>query len=264
MARQRMIKPEFWASEDIMELSFEERLFYIGFWNFADDSGIHPWKPKSLKAKIFPADNVDCMEIIEKLIQFDLLEEYEVGGSQYLRVVEWNTHQSIKYPTFDFPLPDGTVPEKPRRVKNPPHVPHMSPTCPPDVLPKLNQTKSNQTKPNQDNTRSGEQFDLFWKEYERRGVRKTAKAQWDQLSDRERTDAVDAIEHYRKEQPDKTYRKHAHIYLRDRVFMDILERFDNGCLDIKRNGSNNSPIQNMSNMPGANEYSQDEHVVDGR
>jgi len=34
MARIRTIKPEFWTAEQVMELSRDARLLFIGMWNF--------------------------------------------------------------------------------------------------------------------------------------------------------------------------------------------------------------------------------------
>ena len=36
MARNRMIKPEFWSSETLMSISRDARLTFIGIWNFCD------------------------------------------------------------------------------------------------------------------------------------------------------------------------------------------------------------------------------------
>ena len=120
MARNRMIKPEFWSSEDIIELEIPDRLFYIGFWNFCDDNGILPDKPKSIKCNIFPADMIDCKPIIENLVSCGLLVRYMVGTESYLRVAKWDKHQTIKHPTFKYPLNDGTIPV---------HVRYKSGTC---------------------------------------------------------------------------------------------------------------------------------------
>lgn len=122
-----MIKPEFWSSEDIIELEYTERLFYIGFWNFADDSGVLPDKPKSLKCNIFPADNVECKPIIDKLVKCGLLVRYTVGTDSYLRVAQWDKHQTIKHPTFKYPLETTEIPV---------HVRYKGGTCTEGVLPK--------------------------------------------------------------------------------------------------------------------------------
>jgi len=90
-------------------LDIETRLFYIGFWNFCDDNGILPDKPKSIKCNIFPADMID-KPIIENLISRGLLVRYIVGTYSYLRVAKWDKHQTIKHPTFKYPLDNGEIP----------------------------------------------------------------------------------------------------------------------------------------------------------
>ncbi len=56
MARKRIIDPEFWSDEEIGQWSFPARLFYIGLWNFADDSGRFKAANALLKAQIFSYD----------------------------------------------------------------------------------------------------------------------------------------------------------------------------------------------------------------
>ena len=147
MARSRIIKHDFWTSEDIIELEPIERLFFIGFWNFADDSGVLPDKPKTLKCMIFPADNIDCKPLVDNLVNCGLLSRYIVGDDSFLIVSNWDKHQTIKYPTFKYPLESGEIPESSQRKRTkkkhigigidigveeviPEHVENMSGTCP--------------------------------------------------------------------------------------------------------------------------------------
>ena len=51
MARNRIIKPEFWADAKIGRLSFGARLLYIAMWNFADDYGIISASPRQRKCR---------------------------------------------------------------------------------------------------------------------------------------------------------------------------------------------------------------------
>ncbi len=102
MARIRTVKPEFWSSEQIMELSIDTRLLFIGMWNFCDDGGNHPASMKTLKAEIFPSDNIDLKEIrrmLDELSTNNLLCLYENEGKYYFHVSGWH-HQRI-----DRPLP---------------------------------------------------------------------------------------------------------------------------------------------------------------
>ena len=61
----RQIKGSFWTdTEMIRNFSLEERLFYIGLWQLADDSGCLENDPYALKLFLFPL-NEDVT--IEKL-----------------------------------------------------------------------------------------------------------------------------------------------------------------------------------------------------
>ena len=59
MARARNIKPSFFTNEDLVELSFETRLLFIGLWTLADRAGRLEDRPKRIKMAVFPADSVD-------------------------------------------------------------------------------------------------------------------------------------------------------------------------------------------------------------
>ncbi|MGF6870612.1 hypothetical protein [Paraburkholderia sp. MM5477-R1] len=112
MARIRSIKPEFWTSAQIMDLSIPARLLFIGLWNFCDDAGIHPASEKRLKAEVFPADDVsvsDVRGLIAELARVGLLTEYAIDNELYWQVTGWH-HQKIDQPTFKHPRPDGSVP----------------------------------------------------------------------------------------------------------------------------------------------------------
>lgn len=105
MARIRTVKPEFWTSEQIMDCSLNARLLFIGLWNFCDDSGIHPASPRTLKAEIFPSDDIsasDVERLVDELIAQGLLEKYEVAGDFYWIVTGWH-HQRIDQPTHKHP-----------------------------------------------------------------------------------------------------------------------------------------------------------------
>lgn len=114
MARIRSIKPEFWTSEQVMESSPLARLLFLGIWNFCDDSGVHPLKPVSLKALIFPGDDIDSTSIrrlLDELYENGLIVLYAVGEKEYLQVTGWH-HQRIDKPTFKFPSSENGIPLK--------------------------------------------------------------------------------------------------------------------------------------------------------
>ena len=67
MPKIRGVKPEFWTDDAIVELSIPARLLFIGMWNFACDNGHLDDKPKQIKMRIFPADDVAVDELLDEL-----------------------------------------------------------------------------------------------------------------------------------------------------------------------------------------------------
>src|SRR5574343_1467417 len=106
MPRIRTIKPDFWTDEKIVELSPWARLFYIGLWNFADDNGVLECKPKQLKMRIFPADDVDVVGLINELVAQGLIEVYEIDGDRFIICRNMRKHQYIDSPRkSNLPIP---------------------------------------------------------------------------------------------------------------------------------------------------------------
>lgn len=100
MARIRTIKPEFWTSGQVLECSTNARLLFIGLWNFCDDAGRHPWRPRQIKAEVFPADDFtesDILSMLEELAANDLIRRYAVAGQELFEVTGWH-HQRIDKP----------------------------------------------------------------------------------------------------------------------------------------------------------------------
>lgn len=105
MARHRVIKPEFFSSEQIAECSPNARLLFIGLWCFCDDGGVHAASPTRLKMEVFPADPCDAKQVAEWVSELEeqgLIETYVVGGKEFWRVTGWH-HQKIEKPTYNFP-----------------------------------------------------------------------------------------------------------------------------------------------------------------
>lgn len=118
MARIRTIKPEYWTSEQVMSVSRDARLLFIGMWNFADDGGNQPANAKTIKAQIFPCDELsegDVTGFIGELLAVGLLETYEADCRWYWNIPTWKKHQRIDQPTYRHPTNDGRVPQSPSR-----------------------------------------------------------------------------------------------------------------------------------------------------
>lgn len=90
-----------------MDCSLAARLLFIGMWNFADDYGRLPHMLRSLKAKIFPSDDVsaeDMEKLVNELSSVGLILIYSHQDQDFIEITGWEKHQKIdnrgkaKYP----------------------------------------------------------------------------------------------------------------------------------------------------------------------
>ena len=94
-----MIDPGYWSDDKVIELQPEQRLLFIGMWNFADDSGVLKNSPKQLKAQIFPADL-----LVEYTIEKWLDGLYKIGlillnkDKSLIKIKGWTNYQKINRP----------------------------------------------------------------------------------------------------------------------------------------------------------------------
>lgn len=78
--RARNIKPSFFIDCDLSEVDFASRLLFIGLWCYADREGRFEWKPKQIKASIFPYDKVDIDKLLRNLISLHVITCHEGVG----------------------------------------------------------------------------------------------------------------------------------------------------------------------------------------
>ena len=103
MARIRTIKPEFFTSEDIVELSAFARLLYISLWCESDKEGRLLWRPKTFKMRYFPADDLDINACAEELVSAGLVRLY---GKGLAYIPSFKRHQHINPRESESRLPD--------------------------------------------------------------------------------------------------------------------------------------------------------------
>ena len=119
MARARNIKPGFFTNEDLVELSFEFRLLFIGLWTLADKDGRLEDRPKKIKMEVFPADNVDIDAGLAALAAHGFIRRYVAGGLRCIEVLNWAKHQSPhhteKASTLPVPVDNGESTVSPRK-----------------------------------------------------------------------------------------------------------------------------------------------------
>ena len=74
----RGVKPDFWTDEKVVNVSPFARLLFIGLWNLACDNGHVEDRPRQIKMRILPADDVDVSALLDELASEGLVER--IGG----------------------------------------------------------------------------------------------------------------------------------------------------------------------------------------
>lgn len=105
MARIRSVHPTLFTDEAWVSCSAFARLLYIGLWTDADDQGLFPWKPLTLKMKIFPADGVDVAALLGELVEAKLIGRFEHTGAAFGAIKDFRKFQRPKKPNAIHHLP---------------------------------------------------------------------------------------------------------------------------------------------------------------
>ena len=104
MARIRTIKPEFFTSEDIVNLSPLARLLYIALWCEADREGRMAWKPKTFKMRYIPADSCNIEKLCFELLDAGLIVQY--GAYAFIPSFHAHQHLNPREAASQFPEPE--------------------------------------------------------------------------------------------------------------------------------------------------------------
>tara|TARA_R100000278_G_scaffold44073_1_gene38432 strand:+ start:1836 stop:2813 length:978 start_codon:yes stop_codon:yes gene_type:complete len=187
MARNRMIKKEFWTSEQIMNLPIGARLLFIGMWNQADDEGILKNSPMQLKAQIFPCDmEIDLAKIkyyidlikAENLIIYN--QKTEAEDQNLIKIKKWCDHQKISKPT---PSKYNFIEEDQEHSRRTPGVvkEDSSPKESKVIENKVKESKVKKTKTNKSGM--SDIFLKWWKTYNKDSYREKAWNKWKALKE---------------------------------------------------------------------------------
>ncbi len=118
MSRDRTLPSDFWTWEAVIDCSMTARLLFLGLWNFADDHGVQPLRPRTIRMQVFPGDPIDenaVRALIDELVARGLVRTFTVEGQEYLSVIHWEQIQRVsrrarhRYP----PDPAKPVPVEP-------------------------------------------------------------------------------------------------------------------------------------------------------
>jgi hypothetical protein len=98
MARDRTLPSDFWTWEAVIDCSMMARLLFLGLWNFADDHGVQPLRPRTIRMQVFPGDPIDedaVRALIDELVARGLVRIFTVEGQDYLSVIHWEQIQRV-------------------------------------------------------------------------------------------------------------------------------------------------------------------------
>ena len=101
MARQRMIHPDIWDSEQVQQLDCQSFKVYMYLISMANDDGWIKLPYKILPGKIFPTGGVtdtDIKQIAYMMAGIGLIEIYEKDGTEYAVHPNWDKFQKIRHP----------------------------------------------------------------------------------------------------------------------------------------------------------------------
>ncbi|QVQ51320.1 hypothetical protein J4H86_21260 [Spiractinospora alimapuensis] len=111
------MKPEFFTSLTIADLTVEARLTFIGLWTHVDDEGRAVDDSRLVKAAVWPLDDRTAADVegdLQALAAAGLIRRYRAGGRPVLAVAAWEEHQRINRPTPSrLPAPGEADPPPP-------------------------------------------------------------------------------------------------------------------------------------------------------
>ena len=106
MARIRSIHPGYASDENFVQVSIAARLFFLLLLPECDDQGIFEWKPRTLKMRCFPADNIDIEKLLAELVSINAVWPYTVDGRNLGAVRNFRKYQRPKSPNAIYPITD--------------------------------------------------------------------------------------------------------------------------------------------------------------
>lgn len=93
--RIRNVRPEFFADEDLAEVSMEVRLLFIGLFCLADCKGRLEDRPRRIKRQLFPSDSIDVDAGLNELQRIGVLRRYEASGLSLVWICKFTKHQKF-------------------------------------------------------------------------------------------------------------------------------------------------------------------------
>lgn len=105
MARARLLKPGFFANEELATLPPYARLLFAGLWTLADREGRLKDVTRWIAGQLFPYEEVDVEELLTQLAKHRFIQRYQARGQRYIQVSSFKKHQSPHIKEADSVIP---------------------------------------------------------------------------------------------------------------------------------------------------------------
>jgi hypothetical protein len=91
--RIRTVKPEFFADDDVADLSLSARLLFVGLLLVADREGRLEDRPRLIKGRVFPHDAIECEPLLGELAAKRFILRYTVEHKALIQIRTFEKHQ---------------------------------------------------------------------------------------------------------------------------------------------------------------------------
>lgn len=106
MARSRNIKPGLFKNEILGESDPIYSLLFVGLWTIADKEGRLEYRPKKIKAEIFPYRfDLDVSLALAWLKHESFITVYGIDEDSYIQINNWRKHQLPHHKETDSTIP---------------------------------------------------------------------------------------------------------------------------------------------------------------
>jgi len=99
MAQKRMIDKKISVSEQVANLPVEAQLIFTWMIPHADDFGLLPYSPRTIKALVIPMHEITAEQVgtyLEEMVKNNLLSVLEYNGKRYYKIANFTQHQTLK------------------------------------------------------------------------------------------------------------------------------------------------------------------------
>lgn len=104
MARIRSVHPGLFRDELFVQLSDSAQILFVGLGTFADDQGMFPWKPHTIKMELRADSLLPVEPLLAEMEALNLIRKFTVKGREYGAIRNFRKHQRPKTPNSIHPI----------------------------------------------------------------------------------------------------------------------------------------------------------------